>query len=86
MNSKPIASRGGPDRGSTPRSADDTRPFGTHIRMAWWKSLIVIAAIPLTLLLLQLGFYSLAGLVEGGDHSSRRSLRSSCWRPISAPA
>jgi membrane protease YdiL (CAAX protease family) len=46
---------------------DDTRPFGTHIRMAWWKSLIVVTAIPLTLLLVQLGFYLLAGLVEGGD-------------------
>jgi len=67
MNSKPIAPRVGPDHGSIPRSADDTRPFGTHIQMAWWKSLIVIAAIPLTLLLLQLGFYFLAGLVEGGD-------------------
>jgi uncharacterized protein len=46
---------------------DDTRPFGTHIRMAWWKALIVIAALPLTLLLLQLGLYLLAGLAEGGD-------------------
>ncbi|AGZ44048.1 CAAX amino terminal protease family protein [Actinoplanes friuliensis DSM 7358] len=48
-------------------SLDDTRPFGTHIRMAWWKSLIVIAVLPLTLLLLQLVLYLLAGLVEGGD-------------------
>jgi uncharacterized protein len=63
----PLAPRVARDHGSTPRSADDTRPFGTHIRMAWWKSLIVIAAIPLTLLLVQLGFYLLAGLVEGGD-------------------
>lgn len=47
--------------------ADDTRPFGTHIRMAWWKSLIIVVAIPVTLLVVQLGFYLLAGLVEGGD-------------------
>jgi len=74
------APRIGPDHGST------SRPFGTHIRMAWWKSLIVIAALPLTLLLSQLGFYLLAGLVESGDPlESRRSRRSSCWRPISAP-
>jgi membrane protease YdiL (CAAX protease family) len=44
---------------------DVSRPFGVHIRMAWWKSLIVIAVLPLTLLLTQLGFYLLAGLVEG---------------------
>ena len=60
-----------------PRAADDvrpgpalppldgSRPFGVHIRMAWWKSLIVIAALPLTLVLTQLGLYLLAGLIEG---------------------
>ncbi|MGK5441597.1 lysostaphin resistance A-like protein [Micromonospora sp. URMC 105] len=68
MNSvNPIAPQVGLDHGSSPRSLDDTRPFGTHIRMAWWKSLIVIAAMPLTLVPLQLGLYLLAGLVEGGD-------------------
>jgi uncharacterized protein len=68
MNSmNPIAPRVGLDHGPTPRSADATSPFGTHIRMVWWKSLIVVAAIPLTLLLVQLGFSLLAGLVEGGD-------------------
>ncbi|MGN9813649.1 lysostaphin resistance A-like protein [Micromonospora sp. BQ11] len=68
MNSvNPIAPQVGLDHGTTPRSLDDTRPFGTHIRMAWWKSLIVIVAMPLTLVPLQLGLYLLAGLVEGGD-------------------
>ncbi|WP_170296950.1 CPBP family intramembrane glutamic endopeptidase [Agromyces salentinus] len=35
--------------------------------MAWWKSLIVIVALPLTLVVTQLAFYLLAGLVEGRD-------------------
>ncbi|MFK4246026.1 lysostaphin resistance A-like protein [Micromonospora chokoriensis] len=48
---------------------DSTRPFGTHIRMAWWKSVIVIAAIPLTLLLLQVVLYQLASSIEGSDPS-----------------
>ncbi len=55
------------DRGSIPRSLDDTRPFGAHIRMAWWKSLILVVAVPLTLVVVQLGLYLLAGLFEGGD-------------------
>ncbi|MGW7680838.1 CPBP family intramembrane glutamic endopeptidase [Kribbella sp. NPDC054772] len=52
---------------TTARALDDTRPFGTHIRLAWWKSLIVIVAIPVTLLVLQLGLYLVAGLFEGDD-------------------
>ncbi len=44
---------------------DENRPFGVHIRMPWWKSVILIAALPVTLLLTQLGLYLLAGLVEG---------------------
>ncbi|WP_250032745.1 CPBP family intramembrane glutamic endopeptidase [Paractinoplanes maris] len=63
----PVAREVGLGHGSPSRPADDTRPFGTHIRMPWWKSLIIIAAIPLTLLVVQLGFYLLAGLVENGD-------------------
>lgn len=42
-----------------------SRPFGVHIRMTWWKSVIVIVALPTTLLLTQIGLYLLAGLVEG---------------------
>ncbi|MET7339119.1 CPBP family intramembrane glutamic endopeptidase [Nonomuraea sp. NPDC005650] len=63
----PVAPGVAGNPGTTPHSLDDTRPFGTHIRMAWWKSLIVIAAMPVTLLLLQLGLYLLAGLVDAGE-------------------
>jgi hypothetical protein len=43
--------------------------------MAWWKSIVFIAVLPLTLLLLQLGFYLLAGLLEAG-HDLK-------WKPCS---
>lgn len=46
---------------------DGSRPFGIHYRMAWWKSLFVIVALPLTLVVTQLAFYLLAGLAEGRD-------------------
>lgn len=38
--------------------------------MAWWRSLIVIVALPLTLFVTQLGLYLLAGLVEGDPFAS----------------
>ncbi|PPF41915.1 hypothetical protein C5B85_18075 [Pseudoclavibacter sp. AY1F1] len=46
---------------------DGNRPFGILIRMAWWKSLIVIVALPLTLVVTQLLFYLLAGRIEDRD-------------------
>lgn len=49
---------------------DGSRPFGLHFRMAWWRSLIVIVALPLTLFVTQLGLYLLAGLVEGDPFAS----------------
>lgn len=42
-----------------------SRPFGVHIRMAWWKGIIVVLALPLALGVSQLGLYLLAGLIEG---------------------
>ena len=44
---------------------DGSRPFGVHIRMAWWKGLIVVIALPLALAVSQFGLYLLAGLIEG---------------------
>lgn len=46
---------------------DGSRPFGVHFRIAWWKSLVVIVALPLALAITQLAFYLLAGLAEGRD-------------------
>ncbi|MGM1015920.1 MAG: CPBP family intramembrane glutamic endopeptidase [Actinomycetota bacterium] len=55
----------GAERGAAHPGLDISRPFGVHIRMAWWKSIVLIAAVPLALIVSQLGLYLLAGLVEG---------------------
>lgn len=44
---------------------DGSRPFGVHIRMAWWKALLLVLALPAALGLSQLALYLLAGLIEG---------------------
>lgn len=49
---------------------DGSRPFGVHIRMAWWKGLIVVVALPVALAVSQLGLYLLAGLIEGDPFAS----------------
>lgn len=64
----PVAGSGANDTvrpGPAMPPSEGSRPFGVHIRMAWWRSLIVIVALPVTLLLTQFGLYLLAGLVEG---------------------
>lgn len=48
-------------------TTDQTRPFGAHLRMSWWKALLAIVVPPVVLLVLQVGLYLLVGLVEGGD-------------------
>jgi uncharacterized protein len=53
---------------------DPDRPFGVHFRMAWWKSVIVIIAIPLTLLLTQVIIFQVVVAVEGPADPNRPSL------------
>lgn len=52
---------------SEPRGLDVGRAFGTHIRMGWWRPMVLIVALPVTLLLSQLALYLLAGVVEGSS-------------------
>lgn len=47
---------------------DDSRPFGAHLRMSWWKPLVVVLVPPLVLLVLQILGYQLAGVLEGSDN------------------
>ena len=51
--------------GHTPAPAvDDTRPFGAHLRMSWWKPLVIVPALLIAMFVLQLGFTLVAILVE----------------------
>lgn len=48
-----------------PASAvDDTRYFGAHLRMSWWKPLVIIPVLLIAMFVLQLGFTLVAILVE----------------------
>lgn len=51
-----------------PSSAVDTsRPFGAHLRMSWWKPLVVIVVPPIVLIVLQVALYQVVGVIEGSD-------------------
>lgn len=45
----------------------DSRPFGAHLRMTWWKPLVAIVVPPVLLLVLQVLGYQLAGALTGSD-------------------
>lgn len=48
-------------------AVDSSRPFGAHLRMSWWKPLVVILVPPLVMLLLQVVLYQVVGVIEGSD-------------------
>lgn len=48
-------------------AADGSRPFGAHLRMSWWKPLVLVLGLPVVLLALQLLTFLLVGVVEGSD-------------------
>ncbi|MBQ1026210.1 CPBP family intramembrane glutamic endopeptidase [Micromonospora sp. C95] len=48
-------------------AVDNSRPFGAHLRMSWWKPLVVIIVPPLVMLVLQVLLYQLVGVIEGSD-------------------
>lgn len=43
-----------PPAPAPPASVDDSRPFGAHLRMSWWKPLIIIPALLIIMVVLQL--------------------------------
>ncbi|MEV0315440.1 CPBP family intramembrane glutamic endopeptidase [Nonomuraea fuscirosea] len=50
---------------------DESRPFGAHIRMSWWGPLVVLVVPPVVMVLLQVLFFQVVGVIEGsGDPMS----------------
>ena len=43
---------------------DDSRPFGAHLRMSWWKPLVIIPVLLIAMFVLQFAFTLVAILVE----------------------
>ncbi len=56
----PVSGRRGP-------GLDDSRPFGAHVRMSWWRPLVVLLVPPVVMLLLQILLYQVVGVIEGSD-------------------
>lgn len=50
------------------------RPFGVHFRMARWKSLVVLIAVPVTLLLVQVIVFQPVVLIEGPADPNKPAL------------
>lgn len=50
------------------------RPFGVHFRMSRWKSLIVLIAIPVTLLVVQIIVFQAVVMIEGPADPNRPAL------------
>lgn len=50
-----------------PTAVDTSRPFGAHLRMSWWKPLVLVVTLPLALVVLQVLALLLVGVVEGSD-------------------
>jgi membrane protease YdiL (CAAX protease family) len=44
-----------------------SRPFGAHLRMSWWKPLVLLVVLPVVLVVLQVLALRLVGVVEGTD-------------------
>ncbi|WP_091068068.1 CPBP family intramembrane glutamic endopeptidase [Micromonospora humi] len=61
------AARSDGAREHPPPAVDPSRPFGAHLRMAWWKPLVVLALPPLVMLVLQVLSWQLVGVIEGSD-------------------
>lgn len=64
------------DRGTSSGSSRTLRdrPFGVHFRMARWKSLVVLIAIPVTLLLVQIIVFQAVYALEGPPVPNKTSL------------
>ncbi|WP_338780125.1 type II CAAX endopeptidase family protein [Metabacillus sp. FJAT-52054] len=46
-------------------AVDSTKPFGAHLRMSWWKPLVIIGVPSVIMVVLQIMLYQVAGLIEG---------------------
>ena len=46
-------------------AVDASRPFGAHLRLSWWKPLVLILVLPLVLVVTQVLAYQLVGVIEG---------------------
>ena len=60
----PIPATVNPAAQPAPPAVDTSRPFGAHLRMSWWKPLVLVLTMPLVLVVLQVLAYQLVGIIE----------------------
>ncbi|UFU06307.1 CPBP family intramembrane glutamic endopeptidase [Ruania halotolerans] len=41
-----------------------TRPYGAHLRLRWWKPLVLVPALLLVFLVMQVAFYAMSSLID----------------------
>ncbi|WP_218010982.1 CPBP family intramembrane glutamic endopeptidase [Herbidospora mongoliensis] len=63
----PRDAAGRPHPVSSPSVQGRARPFGAHLRMSWWKPLVVIIVPSLVMVVLQVALYQIVGVIEGSD-------------------
>ncbi|MFI7226331.1 lysostaphin resistance A-like protein [Nonomuraea angiospora] len=56
-----------PAPGRREPGVDGSRPFGAHVRMSWWRPLVVLLVPPVVMVLLQILLYQVVGVIEGSD-------------------
>src|SRR5690625_7451657 len=44
-----------PTRPARPAPVDDSRPFGAHLRLRWWKPLIIVPSLLIVMVVPQIG-------------------------------
>jgi membrane protease YdiL (CAAX protease family) len=70
---RPDPAHAGDATGALPGTVPE-RPFGVHFRMARWKSLVVLVAVPVMLLLVQIIVFQPVVLIEGPADPSKPAL------------
>src|SRR5699024_4918472 len=53
-----------PTRPARPAPVDDSRPFGAHLRLRWWKPLIIVPSLLIVMVVLQIALSLVALIIE----------------------
>src|SRR5699024_12428269 len=53
-----------PPRPARPAPVDDSRPFGAHLRLRWWKPLIIVPSLLIVMVVLQIALSLVALIIE----------------------
>lgn len=75
----PVASL---SRSARPPAVDPTRPFGAHVRMSWWKPLIILPALIILMLVIQIMVASAVMIIEYVATGEEPGMAMSPWMTL----